>query len=175
MIDVGSWNTSCSVSLDDLRLVTLSYWGFDDRPHTGELVLHRDAVNAVASAMRDLYAARFPIRRMVTVEEYDADDETSMRADNTSAFNGRFVEGTTTCSQHAYGRAIDVNPLENPMVKDGRVYPATAGAYVDRSQDVEGMIHPDDPVVRAFAAVGWPWGGDWHSLKDYQHFSATGR
>lgn len=175
MIAAGSWNTNCSVAFDDLRLVRLSYWGFDDQSHTGELVLNADAVDAVVAAMRQIYQARFPIRRMVTVEEYGADDETSMRADNTSAYNGRFVEGTTTCSQHAYGRAIDINPLENPMVKDGRVYPATAGDYVDRNQDVTGMIQPGDVVVRAFADVGWPWGGDWHSLKDWQHFSATGR
>ncbi|MFN8098255.1 MAG: M15 family metallopeptidase [Dermatophilaceae bacterium] len=175
MIDTGAWNTACSVPFDDLRLVTLTYWGFDDTAHDGQLVLHRDAVDAVVTAMREVYAARFPIRRMVTVEAYGADDESSMRDDNTSAFNGRFVQDTTTCSQHAYGRAIDIDPLENPMIVDGRVSPSTAGAFVDRSQDVPGMIHPGDAVVRAFAAVGWSWGGDWHSLKDYQHFSANGR
>lgn len=175
MIATGSWNTNCSIAFDDLRLVRPSYWGFDHQSHTGELVLNKDAVDAVVAALRRLYDARVPIRKMVTVEAYGADDETSMRDDNTSAYNGRFVEGTTTCSQHAYGRAIDINPLENPMVKDGKVYPATAGAFVDRDQDVTGMIHPGDAVVAAFAAVGWSWGGDWHSLKDYQHFSANGR
>jgi len=175
MIESGSWNGTCSVPFADLRLVRVSYWGFDQTPHTGELVLNEDAVDAVVSALGALYEARFPIRKMVTVEDYGADDEMSMRDDNSSAFNGRFVEGTTSCSQHAYGRAIDINPVENPMVKDGKVYPATAGDFVDRDQEATGMIHAGDVVVRAFAGVGWSWGGDWHSLKDWQHFSANGR
>lgn len=175
MIESGSWNATCSVPFADLRLVRVSYWGFDQTPHTGALVLNEDAVDAVVSALGALYDARFPIRKMVTVEDYGADDEMSMRDDNSSAFNGRFVEGTTSCSQHAYGRAIDINPLENPMVKDGKVYPATAGDFVDRDQEATGMIHAGDVVVRAFAGVGWSWGGDWHSLKDWQHFSANGR
>jgi hypothetical protein len=174
MIDAGTWRPGCPVSLDELRLVTVSYWGFDDRPHTGRLVLNRDATRAVISALRSLYRARFPIRRMQLVDRYDADDERSMAADNTSAYNGRKVPGTDVWSQHAYGRAIDINPLENPAIEDGEVDPPQAAQYVDRSQRVKGMIHGDDVVVRAFARVGWPWGGHWHSLKDYQHFSASG-
>jgi hypothetical protein len=174
MVRAGSWTPSCPVSLDDLRLVTLTYWGFDRRAHTGRLVLNRDAVSPVVRALRRLYDARFPIRRMVPVEAYGANDERSMRADNTSAFNGRFVEGSTVWSQHAYGRAIDIDPLENPEIQNGHFYPATAGRFVDRTLALPGMIKPGDVVVRAFAAVGWPWGGGWHSLKDYQHFSATG-
>ena len=170
----GAWSPACPVSLDDLRLVRLTYWGFDGRAHVGRLVVNRDAVPAIVAALHRLYDARFPIHRMVPVETYRANDERAMRADDTSAFNGRYVEGTTTWSQHAYGRAIDVDPMENPEVKDGRVYPRTAGRFVDRSLGLPGMITPGDVVVRAFAAVGWPWGGDWHSLKDYQHFSATG-
>ncbi len=140
----------------------------------GRLVCNRDAVTAIVGALRRLYEARFPIRRMMPIEAYGASDERSMEADNTSAFNGRFVEGTTVWSQHAYGRAIDIDPLENPEIKDGRVYPKKAGRYVDRSRGLPGMITADDLVVRAFAAQGWGWGGSWHSLKDYQHFSATG-
>jgi len=170
----GVWSPACPVSLDDLRLVRLTYWGFDGRAHVGRLVVNRDATTAIVTALHRLYDARFPIRRMVPVEAYRANDERSMRADNTAAFNGRFVEGTTVWSQHAYGRAIDIDPLENPEVKDGRVYPRTAGRYVDRTLGLPGMITPGSVVVRAFAGVGWPWGGDWQSLKDYQHFSATG-
>jgi hypothetical protein len=157
-----------------LRLVSLTYWGFDGRAHTGLLVVNRDAVTPIVTAMRRLYDIRFPIRRMVPIDAYGASDERSMEADNTSAFNGRFVEGSTVWSQHAYGRAIDIDPLENPEVKDGKVYPTTAGRFVDRSLGLPGMISPGDPVVQAFAAVGWGWGGSWHSLEDYQHFSATG-
>ena len=170
----GAWTPACPISLDDLRLVTLTYWGFDGRAHTGRLVLNRDAVTPVVGALHSLYDARFPIRRMVSVEAYGANDERSMRADNTSAFNGRFVAGSTVWSQHAYGRAIDIDPFENPEIQNGKVYPATAARFVDRTLGLPGMITPGDVVVRAFAAVGWRWGGDWHSLKDYQHFSATG-
>jgi hypothetical protein len=174
MIAAGTWRPGCPVDLDDLRLVSVSYWGFDQAPHTGRLVVNRDAASAIVSALRRLYAARFPIRRMELVDRYGADDERSMRADNTSAFNGRKVPGTGTWSQHAYGRAIDVNPLENPEIANGEVDPPQAAPYVDRSQRVKGMIHAGDVVVRAFATAGWKWGGDWHSLKDYQHFSANG-
>lgn len=111
---------------------------------------------------------------MEPIEVYGGDDETSMRADNTSAYNGRFVPGTRRCSQHSTGRAIDINPLENPMIWSGRVFPATAGRFVERDQPVAGMIRPGDPVVRAFTAVGWAWGGSWRDPVDYQHFSATG-
>jgi len=174
MVAVGTWRPGCPVGLDDLRLVSVSYWGFDQAPHTGVLVVHRDAAPAIVSALGRLFGARFPIRRMVLVDRYGADDERSMRADNTSAFNGRKVPGTDTWSQHAYGRAIDINPLENPAIVDGVVDPPQAAPYADRSRRAKGMIHAGDAAVRAFAAVGWKWGGDWHSLQDYQHFSANG-
>jgi len=174
MIKSGSWSPRCPVPLDDLRLVVLTYWGFDGRAHRGRLICNRDAVTPIVNALRGLYDERFPIRRMVPVDAYGANDERSVRADNTSAFNGRFVEGSTVWSQHAYGRAIDIDPLENPEIKNGAVYPKTAGRFVDRTLGLPGMITADDAVVRAFAAQGWGWGGSWHSLKDYQHFSATG-
>ncbi len=176
MIRSGSWTPRCPVALADLRLVTLTYWGFDRRAHTGRLVANADATAALVSALRRLYDARFPIRRMVPVDAYDANDERAMEADDTSAFNGRFVAGTTTWSQHAYGRAIDVDPLENPEIRDGVVYPTTAVArsHADRTLRLPGMITAHGIVVRAFAAVGWGWGGSWHAPVDYQHFSASG-
>jgi hypothetical protein len=99
-----------------------------------------------------------------------------MAANNTSAFNCRFVSGTARWSEHAYGRAIDINPVQNPYVSSsGRASPPAGAAYVDRSRRAPGMIHAGDAVVRAFAAVGWGWGGSWRGVKDYQHFSASGR
>lgn len=174
MVTAGAWREGCPVPLGDLRLVTLSYRGFDGEGHVGRLVVNRDAAPAVTSAMHALWKARFPIRRMVPVEAFGASDERSMEADNTSAFNCRPVEGTEVWSQHALGRAIDINPLENPEVNGAVVLPRTARAFADRSRHRKGMILPGDIVVRAFAAVGWGWGGNWHSLKDWQHFSANG-
>ena len=170
-----SWRPGCPVRLDDLRLVTLTHWGFDGRARRGRLIVHRDAAAGMVRVFRDLFAARFPIRRLRLVEAYGSDDDRSMAADNTSAFNCRLVEGSSSWSEHAYGRAVDVNPLENPYVRGGHVSPPGGRPYVDRSLWKPGMIHRGDAVVRAFAAIGWEWGGDWRSLKDYQHFSATGR
>jgi len=170
-----SWHRGCPVPVSDLRLVRVSYWGFDGRAHQGRLVVHRSFAGPVVKALRTLYDKRFPIRRMQPVEAYGSSDDLSMAADNTSAFNCRGVPGSGSWSEHAYGRAIDINPLENPEVRDGAVSPPGGCAYVDRGKWKKGMIHSGDRAVRAFEAVGWHWGGYWHSLKDYQHFSWNGQ
>ncbi len=170
-----SWHADCPLSLDELRLVRLRYWGFDGRPHWGELVVHSDSVTPIVDAFRSLYESRFPIRQMRLVDEFAGDDEQSMAADNTSAFNCRLVPGTSTWSEHAYGRAVDINPLENPWVHEGQVDPPSAAPWVDRTGSDPAMIRHGDAVWQAFTAVGWKWGGDWTSLQDYQHFSANGR
>jgi hypothetical protein len=168
-----SWHRGCPLAKTELRVVSVSYWGFDDAPHAGKLVVARDAVRPIVGVMRKLYAARFPIRRMIPIDAYGADDKRSMSADNTSAFNCRRVAGSTSWSMHAYGRAIDINPLENPEVHlDGRVSPRRGRRYTNRSQRVKGMIHEGDVVVRAFDAVRWQWGGRWYEPRDYQHFDA---
>jgi D-alanyl-D-alanine carboxypeptidase len=171
-----SWHPGCPVGFAGLRLLSVSHWGFDGRAHHGRLVVHRDAATAMLGAMRSLYRLRFPIRQMRLVDAYGADDRRSMVADNTSAFNCRFVAGSPgVWSEHAYGRAIDVNPIENPYVTDsGYVSPPAGAPYARRSRHRLGMIHRRGPVVDAFAAVGWEWGGNWSWPKDYQHFSASG-
>ena len=171
-----SWRPGCPVSLDDLRLVRASHWGFDGRVHAGRIVVHRDVARDVLTVLRRLYAARFPIRRMVPVDAYGASDFRSIEADNTSAFNCRPVEGTTRWSEHAYGRAIDLNPIENPYVyADGTTSHRASRPYLRRSPYRAGMAVEGGVVVRAFDAVGWGWGGRWPGIKDYQHFSASGR
>jgi hypothetical protein len=163
------------VPLADLRYVTVSHWGFDGAVHDGELVVHRDEAADVVSVFRRIFRARFPIRRMALVDDYGADDDASMAANNTSAFNCRPAVGSSSWSEHAYGLAIDVNPVQNPYVNGSTVLPTSGEPYVDRSGRATGMIQDGDAVVRAFAAIGWEWGGNWSSLKDYQHFSLTGR
>jgi hypothetical protein len=170
----SSWRPGCPVAIDELRLVTLTHWGFDRELHRGELVVHEDQARAVKGVFRALFQARFPIERMKLVDVYGADDDRSMAANNTSAFNCRRVEGSSSWSEHAYGRAIDINPIQNPAVEGGRVSPPAGSRYLDRSRRAKGLIRAGDRVVRAFAAIGWGWGGYWTSLKDYQHFSATG-
>jgi len=168
-----SMHAGCPVGFAELRLLTVSHWGFDGRVHRGRLVVHRDAAGQVLGAMRTLYRQRFPIRRMRLVDAYDADDHRSMAADNTSAFNCRFVAGTERWSEHAYGRAIDLNPIENPYVTDsGYVSPPAGAPFAHRGRHRRGMV--GGRTVRAFAAVGWGWGGNWPWPKDFQHFSASG-
>jgi len=150
-----SWRPGCPVGPAQLRRVRMTYWGFDRRPHTGTLIVHASAVRDVTSVFRRLYAAKFPIRRMRSVDVYGGNDDRSMAADNTSAFNCRFVSGTSRWSMHAYGKAIDVNPVENPYVSGGRVSPPAGRAYVDRSRVRPGMAVEGGVLVRAFSAVGW--------------------
>lgn len=171
----SSWRPGCPVAPEDLRLLTLTHWGFDGAVHRGELVIHEDQARAVKEVFRALFKARFPIKRMELVDVYGGDDDRSMAANNTSGFNCRSVAGSFSWSEHAYGRAIDINPIQNPEVRGGRVSPPAGAAYLDRSHRARGLIQADDVVVQAFAAVGWGWGGYWTSLKDYQHFSSTGR
>jgi hypothetical protein len=172
----SSWHRGCPVALGDLRLITLRFWGFDRKAHHGKLVVHRRWAQKIAKVFGKLYDARFPIRRMHLVDRYDANDMRSMKADNTSAFNCRYRNGVCCkWSQHAYGRAIDINPVENPYVGPWGVSPPKGSRYRDRSPLRRGMLAKHDRVWWAFHAIGWSWGGSWSWPIDYQHYSATGR
>jgi hypothetical protein len=171
----SSWRPGCPVSLDQLRYVRVSYTGFDGTTHRGELVVNADAVPAVRTALSYLYLHRFPIRRMRLVDDYGASDYRSIEADNTSSFNCRRTTGATTWSQHAYGRAVDVNTIENPYVyANGTTTHAASRPFLDRSHHRRGMAYKNGTLVRAFQRAGWGWGGSWPGLTDYQHFSANG-
>jgi hypothetical protein len=156
--------------------VRLAYWGFDGERHLGELVVHRDAVPPVTTVFRRLYRARFPIRRIRPIDAYRGSDDASLAADNTAAFNCRpaATTGSRRWSMHAYGLAVDVNPVENPYFLAGRVLPPAGRRYGNRRDVRPGMAVPGGLLVRAFASVGWGWGGGWNS-PDYQHFSSNGR
>jgi D-alanyl-D-alanine carboxypeptidase len=171
-----SWRAGCPVGPVELRLLRVDYWGFDGRVHRGELIVHRDHARRILGVLKQLFQARYPIQRLRVVDAYRADDDRSMAANNTSGFNCRWVSGSSSWSEHAFGRAIDLNPLRNPYVtRGGRVSPPAGRPYANRARRAAGMIHGGDPVVRAFAAAGWRWGGSWSGSRDYQHFSSTGR
>jgi hypothetical protein len=159
-----------------LRRLRVSYWGFDRRAHTGALVVNARAVGPLTRVFARLYAKRFPIRRMRPIDAYGGSDERSLAADNTAAFNCRYAvaPGPKRWSSHAYGLAIDVNPVENPYVLNGRVHPRAGRAFLDRSRIRRGMAVRGGVLVNAFASVGWAWGGRWAASPDYQHFSASG-
>jgi D-alanyl-D-alanine carboxypeptidase len=170
-----SYRGGCPVAPAELRLVRVSYRGFDRRAHVGALVVHRRVARDVVTVFRRLYAARFPIRRMTPISAFRGSDDASMAADNTSGFNCRRAVGGSGWSQHAYGMAIDVNPVENPYVLNGRTLPPAGRAYVNRTRVHRGMAVRGGVLVNAFASVGWKWGGRWSGAPDYQHFSVSGR
>lgn len=160
---------------EQLRRLHLSHWGYDGVVHEGDLIVEAAHAERIVQVFADVYAARFPIQRMVPVSAYGGDDGASMRDNNTSGYNCRTVAGSDKLSQHAYGRAIDVNPLHNPYVKGGTVDPPEGAPWADRTRNDPGMIKAGDAVVQAFERAGWGWGGYWQSGPDYQHFSANSR
>jgi D-alanyl-D-alanine carboxypeptidase len=170
-----SWHPGCPVGLGDLRLITMTYWGMDHKPHTGEMVVNADSAAKIAKVFHKLYDERYPIRRMELVDKYGGSDFQSIEADNTSAFNCRNATGASSWSQHAYGHAVDVNTCENPYVHpNGHIEHPRCVKYGDRTRHDPGLIHAGDKVVKAFRSIGWGWGGSWGGPWDYQHFSATG-
>ena len=172
----ASWHAGCPVAPGQLRQISLTYWGFDASAHTGTLVVNAAVVPAVIKVFATLYSERFPIRRMQPVADFGGSDDASMAVDNTSAFNCRkaVTTGPAAWSAHAYGEAIDVNTIENPYIEDGKVLPSAGAAFVKRTPYRPGMAVAGGELVKAFAAVGWLWGGRWTGSPDYQHFSSTG-
>jgi hypothetical protein len=171
-----SWREGCPVPLSGLRLLRMTYWGFDQRTHTGQLIVNARVAGDVVKVFKRLYRQRYPIRRMELVDVYKGSDFESIEADNTSAFNCRAATGSSAWSQHAYGLAIDINPCENPYVTaSGRTEHAQCRKYTNRARRDPGVIHADDKTVKAFRSIGWGWGGAWPGTKDYQHFSSNGR
>jgi hypothetical protein len=170
----ASWRQGCPVGPESLVRLTMSIVRLDGSIGTGDLVVARAVALTMIAAFRDLFVAGFPIDRMVPIAAYQGDDEASMAADDTSAFNCRPVAGTTNWSMHAFGEAVDVNPLINPSVDATTVDPPAGAAHADRSVPEPGKITSGSVAVQSFARYGWSWGGTWSS-PDYQHFSTNGR
>lgn len=154
----------------ELRLVRVLHVNFDNKPQVGWLICHESVADDLKQIFRELYDAGYQIEKIIPVDAWNADDEKSMEANNTSAFNYRRVKGTKSFSLHAFGRAIDVNPLYNPHVTSKGIHPASAKPYVDRKADFPHKLTRSDLCVRTFLSHGWTWGGDWRYSKDYQHF-----
>jgi hypothetical protein len=167
---------TCPVSPSQLRTLSIDYWGFDNQQHTGTLVVNARVADAMTRVFASLLQQRFPIRRMDPIDVFGGDDEKSLEADNTAAYNCRRVvgPGPPRWSTHAYGLAIDVNPVENPYLESGHVHPAAGREYLTRSPYRPGMAVDGGVLVKAFESIGWKWGGRWASTPDYQHFSSTG-
>lgn len=170
-----SYKEGCTVAIADLRYVRVLYYGFDSSVHIGELVVNKKIAQDAVDIFRGLYDARYPIGKMVLVDDYGADDNASMLDNNTSGFNYRVVNGTTTLSRHALGMAIDINPLYNPWIYTLKgttvIDPPEAAKYADRTLDCAYYLDHEDLCCRLFIEHGFTWGGDWDTSKDYQHFS----
>ena len=169
-----SWHEGCPVSMDDLRLARVSHWGFDGEIHEGLIIVAASTTDVFEDVFSVAFESRFPFERMEPVSSFNGNDTASMAANNTSAFNCRSVTGGSGWSQHSYGNAIDINPIQNPYVSGSTVLPPEGEDFLNRETPAQGLIMDGDPIVTSFTNAGWGWGGHWASLKDYQHFSETG-
>jgi D-alanyl-D-alanine carboxypeptidase len=175
------WHPGCPVPLARLRVLTVTHWGFDTGVYTGQVVVNEHAAAPLARVFKRLYQLRFPIRHMRLAEAYGPTSSQPADGDISDAFECRQAvpspcsggTGTGSWSEHAYGDAVDLNPIENPYVGCGRTRKRASMPYLDRSWQRRGMVTP--AVVQAFSSIGWGWGGNWTgSTKDYMHFSAGG-
>ena len=157
-----------------LSLLTVDHWNCQGGLSQGQLVVAAPLADELLEIFAGLHALGFPIARMELVDVFGGDDDAAMAANNTSCFNFRNVAGTAVLSNHAFGAAIDINPLFNPMIVDGAFHPPAGVAYVDRGNVRPGMIVRPGPVVELFERRGWEWGGDWSPTKDYHHFAKPG-
>ena len=177
MLNANSWRKTCPVHLLDLRYINLNHLDFNGRTVSGEIIVHKDVVDDVVNIFAELYEINYPVRQMRLVADFKANDWQSIEAGNTSAFNCRPVTGNKKkWSKHAYGKAIDINPIENPYVsRKGHISHKASWKYKKRVHRVNtyadrALLLKDDKATKIFKKYGWKWGGDWRTVKDYQHF-----
>lgn len=161
---------TATISYDELRYLTVFHYDYEGNIRKGELVCNKAIARDLLLIFRALFSRAYPINSIRLVDDFNADDEASMQANNTSCFNYRTVAGSKTLSKHAKGMTIDINPLENPYVKGSFIQPSTATDYVDRNKDFPHKIDENDFCKEVFESFGFQWGGNWLTVKDYQHF-----
>ena len=172
-----SYKDNCPIPLEDLRYLHVLHKDANGITHGGELICNKHIASDVLEIFEALFLADYPIERVRLVDEYGADDETSMRDNNSSCFNFRFISHTTKISKHGLGLAVDINTLYNPYVKtvNGKltIEPSTAEPYTDRTKDFPYKIVRGDLCYKLFIERGFEWGGEWKTVKDYQHFEVS--
>jgi hypothetical protein len=171
-----TWQSTCPVPLDQLSYIKLAYWGFDNKPHEGELIINRKYAQEILQIFKTLYDKKFPIHSMKLMEDFRGNDSASTLANNTTAFNCRaMVNNQALYSLHSYGWAIDINPRQNPFVENNTITPRGSETYADRTHIRPGMIVKNSIIYDEFMKRGWVWGGAWPHLQDYQHFEKPGK
>ncbi len=174
MIIRSTWTEECPVTRDELAYINVAHYGFDGKFHTGEVIVNASVAEDMVRVFEKLHAARFPIEQMKITTKAELDAPPTGDGNNSGAFGCRPAVGSSGWSQHAYGLAIDINPFHNPYEKGELIIPELATSYVNRDQMLPGMVFDGDLVVEAFAEIGWAWGGNWNTLKDWMHFSQNG-
>jgi len=177
MVEGKTWHKGCPVSPEDLRYIRLKHRNFYRSEKMGEIIVHKDVAKEVVEIFRELYEIGYPVRQMRLISDFKGNDWRSIEADNTSAFNCRKATGSKKWSKHSYGKAIDINPIENPYIsRNGRISHQESLAYRKRvhknsSYADKAVLLKEDKATKIFKKYGWKWGGDWIGIKDYQHFS----
>lgn len=162
--------SGAEIGLEELSYVEILHYDFEGNINKGELIVNAELAKEVTEIFYELYENKYPVESVKLIDEFNGDDEASMTANNSSAFNYRTIAGTNKLSKHGRGAAIDINPLYNPCVTESGVAPAAGKRYADRKEEFAGKIDEDDLAYKLFTKAGWTWGGHWKSLKDYQHF-----
>ena len=177
MVKGGSWRKGCPVPLKDLRYLRIKHIDFKGEEKMGEIIVHKEVSLEVTEIFEALYKIGYPIRKMRLVSDYKGSDWDSIESDNTSAFNCRAATGSKKWSKHSYGKAIDINPIENPYIsRKGYISHKASASYRkrvhhDATYADKAVLLKNDKAVQLFKKYGWKWGGDWSGVKDYQHFS----
>lgn len=175
VLERSTWHQGCPVPIEELRYITVAFWGFDLKPHTGEIIVAQQVAEDVVWVFERLWDERFPIEEMRVISAAELDDPPTGDGNVTTGFVCRPVVTSGSWSQHAFGLAVDINPFHNPYHTGDLVIPELASAYVDRTFIRPGMIIAGDAVTAAFEEIGWGWGGDWITISDPMHFSLSGR
>lgn len=168
MIEKNIWSSKCIIPMSKLKLLNLSHYNFDNKVEVGQMVVLDKIANSVIAIFSELFTLKFPIHTIKLIDEFDGDDILSMNANNSSCFNFRKIEGSELLSLHAYGLAIDINPIQNPFIQKGEILPDQGKDFIDRRTIKPGMV---EPVVEIFYKHGFTvWGGNWQEPIDYHHF-----
>lgn len=170
----STWTEECPVTREELSYINVAHYGFDGEFHTGELIVNAAFAEDIVSVFEQLHAARFPVEQLKVTTQPELDAPPTGDGNNSGAFGCREAVGSDSWSRHAYGLAIDINPFHNPYIRGELILPELAESYLDRDRALPGMVFEGDIVFQAFADIGWSWGGNWNSLKDWMHFSYSG-